>query len=63
MKIYVMKKLYMASIYGLVTETKKNLQQLLWKNRYKSLFTAVFTHKTAVISDVYIDFLVKKCYK
>jgi hypothetical protein len=53
MKIHVMKKLYMVSIYGLVTKKNK-----LKKNIY------IGSHgKTAVISDFYIDFLFKNSCK
>jgi hypothetical protein len=53
----------MASIYGLVIETKnklkKNLLRFLWKNHCKFLFTAVFNYKIVVITHIYIGFLVK----
>jgi hypothetical protein len=56
MKIYVMKILYMANIYGLVTEiNKKNYSDFKGKNRCK---ITVFTFKTAVNGHIYIT-----CYE
>jgi hypothetical protein len=60
-----MKILYMASIYGLVTEIKRTIKKIYFYSgfyeetaakEFKKKITAVFKVKTAVKGDVYSGF-------